>query len=435
MNPRLGQLPMVLRREYFGGVMFDPADATFIELDAEGYALLRDFARDPGMALDQSAEVLLAQVREQLVSLDGRRIRVVEADSVEQSTSPPVLSAPSLVDFQITDQCHLDCPHCYASSTPEGGHAELEDIYLALEQVAEAGAFQVAIGGGEPLLHPHLEALLQRCHQLGLVPNLTTSGLHLDAERLRIIGEYCGAVGLSLEGVGEDYAAYRKSGFRRFEKNLALLLGHGIPCVLQVTLNTDTFARLDSITDYLKRQQGIYGVIFLAYKAVGRGRDFSQTLAALPHYEVNSRIERAFGELSEFTRVGFDCCLTPGVTGSGNAFDAHAARYLEGCSALRSSIGLLPNLDVLPCTFTPQHAVGNLREQKLGDIWHNLNTQRFRSDMAGRAEGNASCSSCAKHSYCLGGCPVYELVNCSSDYLAANGRGSSEQVKMQSDFS
>jgi hypothetical protein len=30
---RLARLPLVLRPEHFGGVLFDPADATFLELD------------------------------------------------------------------------------------------------------------------------------------------------------------------------------------------------------------------------------------------------------------------------------------------------------------------------------------------------------------------------------------------------------------------
>lgn len=420
MSPssNLARLPLVLRPESFGGVLFDPADATFIELDPEGFAVLAAYAEDPARPLEEDAVRLLDEVRANLGRLDGRAIRRVAIDAPAEPTRVPVLSAPSLVDFQITDQCHLGCPHCYAGSTPEGGHAAVADIELALGQIAEVGAFQVAIGGGEPLLHPHLERILERCHQLGLVPNLTTSGLHLGERNLVLIEQYCGAVGLSLEGVGEDFGRYRASGFERFQQSLARLLGRGIPTVLQVTLDADTFSRLDAITDFCRRQEGIYGVIFLAFKPVGRGTGFGTPLATLAPALVHERLQETFFTLAEVTRVGFDCCLTPGVTGTGNQFDAHVARYLEGCSALRSSIGLLPNLDVLPCTFTPGHAVGNLREQHLRDIWTGLATVRFRAHMAERAQRNASCSTCSKYGYCLGGCPVMDLVNCSRDYLA-----------------
>lgn len=414
---RLAELPLVLRAESFGGVLFDPADATFLELDHEGFDLICDYADQPQRQRPDAEKVFLDQVASNLTRFGGRSIRRVSGSQSQDSVGVPVLSAPSLVDFQITDRCHLDCPHCYASSTSKGEHGAIEDIYFALDQIAEVGAYQVALGGGEPLLHPALEKILQRCHRLGIVPNVTTSGLHLGERNVGLLKEYCGAVGLSLEGVDADFARYRKTGFGRFQQALGRLLARGVPTVLQVTLSVETFSELDRIRDFCRRQEGIYGVIFLAFKPVGRGIGFGRPLSELDPTLVHEKLQETFFVLSETTRVGFDCCLTPAVTGTGSAFDAHAAGYLEGCSALRSSIGLLPNLDVLPCTFTAGHAVGNLRRNHLREIWAGLATVDFRKRMAEQAQRNLSCSSCAKYGYCLGGCPVMDLVNCSRDYL------------------
>ena len=416
---KLAHLPLILRAEHFGGVLFDPADATFLELDHDGFRALWSYAEGPRSAPDGATADFLDEVRANVTQLDGRPIRRVPQELPPAPAPVQTLAPPSLVDFQITERCHLGCPHCYADSIPGGGHASLDDIELALEQIADIGTYQVALGGGEPLLHPDLPHILARCHELGIVPNLTTSGHGLDEPTLDLLQTYCGAVGLSLEGVGDDFDHYRITGFVRFQRTLDRLLERRIPTVLQITLSTDTFARLDTIIDFCRAQPGLYGVIFLAFKPVGRGARFGRPLADLPGREVNERLQQAFFALAETTRVGFDCCLTPAVTGTGNAFDAHAACYLEGCSALRSSIGLLPSLDVLPCTFTPGHSVGNLRRRHLRDIWRGLATAGFRRDMAGRAAANQACSSCAKHSYCLGGCPVMDLVDCSRGYLAA----------------
>ena len=413
----LAALPLLLRAERFGGVLFDPADATFVELDGPGFGVLQGYADTRRPPADPSAAALLDAVAAEVSRLEDRAIRIVDAGLSTPDAPVPTLTAPSLVDFQITEQCHLGCPHCYAASTPEGAHARLEDIELALAQIADVGAFQVALGGGEPLLHPGLERVLARCHALGIVPNLTTSGLHLSEGNLDLLAHYCGAVGLSLEGVGEDFDRCRVSGFTRFERVLDKLLARDIRVVLQVTLDARSFEQLDAIAAFCRSVHGLYGVIFLAFKPVGRGRGFGTPLAALPHAEVHAKLQRTFFSLAEVTRVGFDCCLTPGVTGTGDAFDVHAAAYLEGCSALRSSIGLQPNLDVLPCTFTPEHVVGNLRNTPLSEIWAGLTTKRFRGHMADRAGDNPRCSDCRKYSYCLGGCPVMDLVNCGRDYL------------------
>lgn len=418
LPPATARLPLVLRRESSGGILFDPDDATFMELDAEAFDTLAAFADDPCAPRTAAAHDLLEDVRANLADGRWRALRRV-ADQTPVADAPvPVLSAPTLVDFQITDKCHMDCPHCYAASTSAGAHGAMADIELALDQIAEVGAFQLAIGGGEPLLHPGLPRILERCRALGIVPNLTTSGLNLNADMLSLLARHCGAVGVSLEGVGDDFDSYRKTGFARFERTVAALQAHRIPTVLQVTLNVETFERLDAIVDYCRRREGLYGVIFLAFKPVGRGAHFGRPLADLPHARVHEGLQKAFETLAEGTRVGFDCCLTPGVTGLGAAYDAHAAEYLEGCSALRTSIGLSPRLDVMPCTFTAEHAVGNLKDKHLADIWRDLTTVGFRDRMAARAQANSQCGSCAKHSYCLGGCPVMNLVNCGRDYLS-----------------
>ena len=412
-------LPLTLRRELFGGILFDPLDATFLELDEEAFAVLARFAHDGMRPEDASAAHFLTEVQETIAGLDGRPFRLVGEEMLIPGAPVPVLSAPTLVDFQITNKCFLDCPHCYADSTGAGAHGAMEDIELALDQIAEVGVFQLAIGGGEPLLHPRIGDILARCHELGIVPNLTTSGLNLNERTLDLLARYCGAVGVSLEGVGEDFDGYRKTGFARFERILAKLREYGVPIVLQVALNVEIFSRLEAITEYCMRQEDLYGVIFLAYKPVGRGALFGETLASLPHRQVHEGLNAAFETLSQVTRVGFDCCLTPAVTGIDAGYDSHAAEYLEGCSALRTSIGLSYTLDVMPCTFTAEHAVGNLKERHLRDIWHSLNSATWRQNMAGHAEANDQCSSCAKHSYCLGGCPVMNLVNCGRDYLGA----------------
>ena len=419
MSTSTSGLPLALRREAFGGILFDPSDATFVELDNDGFDVVADFARTGTPPATPGAAAFLEELRDTLETLDGRDFRLIGLEPLVPAQPVPVLSAPTLVDFQITDKCHLDCPHCYAASTSAGAHGALEDIELALDQIAEVGVFQLAIGGGEPLLHPHIGRILERCHKLGIVPNLTTSGLNLNTTTLDLLSRYCGAVGVSLEGIGQDFNQYRKTGFERFEKTVKKLQDFSIPTVFQVTLNVETFQRLPEITEYCSRQENLYGVIFLAFKPVGRGAQFGQTLGHLPPRQVHEMLDSAFQCLSQATRVGFDCCLTPAVTGLDAGYDSHAAEFLEGCSALRTSLGLSPRLDVMPCTFTARHAVGNLKVQHLREIWHGLNSASFREKMAFKAAKNASCSSCSKYSYCLGGCPVMDLVNCGRNYLGS----------------
>ena len=136
MTTSTAHLPLTLRRESFGGILFDPLDAAFVEVDPEAYGVLAGFAAGRPPA-GEAARQFLVEVADTVTGLDRRAIRVVAAAAAPQGAPVPVLSAPTLVDFQITDKCHLDCPHCYASSTSAGAHGALADIDLALDQLGE----------------------------------------------------------------------------------------------------------------------------------------------------------------------------------------------------------------------------------------------------------------------------------------------------------
>ena len=67
-----------------------------------------------------------------------------------------------LAVLEVTEQCDLGCPICYAASHAGGAHRSLEEIERMLDIVASSkGKVSVVqISGGEPALHPDLFAIL-----------------------------------------------------------------------------------------------------------------------------------------------------------------------------------------------------------------------------------------------------------------------------------
>lgn len=86
-------------------------------------------------------------------------------------------SAPELVDLKITDHCPFGCEFCYQGSTLQGIHADTSNIMSVLSTLAELKVFEVAIGGGEPTLHPDFVKILGYAREMGIVPNFTTRNL------------------------------------------------------------------------------------------------------------------------------------------------------------------------------------------------------------------------------------------------------------------
>jgi len=81
------------------------------------------------------------------------------------------------VDVKITDFCPFDCSYCYMDSTKEGKHVSKQWLDSLCHALGEAQIFEVAIGGGEPTLHPEFPRLLERFRSNGIVPNFTTKNL------------------------------------------------------------------------------------------------------------------------------------------------------------------------------------------------------------------------------------------------------------------
>src|SRR6267143_1858949 len=64
-----------------------------------------------------------------------------------------------------------------APSAAPGAALSLEEAKRILDELAAMGVFHVALGGGEALELDYLFAVAEHAHRVGIVPNLTTSGL------------------------------------------------------------------------------------------------------------------------------------------------------------------------------------------------------------------------------------------------------------------
>jgi sulfatase maturation enzyme AslB (radical SAM superfamily) len=97
------------------------------------------------------------------------------------------LKYPEFYDVKITSKCNSLCPHCYQDSTPDKDNfPNLLDNFVSYfgKMDENQKPYQIAIGGGEPTLHPDFLHLLETSHKLGIVPNYTTNGMFVD-DKLR----------------------------------------------------------------------------------------------------------------------------------------------------------------------------------------------------------------------------------------------------------
>tara|TARA_R110000782_G_scaffold73615_12_gene147324 strand:+ start:229 stop:1398 length:1170 start_codon:yes stop_codon:yes gene_type:complete len=88
---------------------------------------------------------------------------------------------------ELTYRCPLQCPYCSNPLEIAKYQNELstEDWVRVMQQARKMGAAQIGFSGGEPLVRPDLEELIQEARHLGFYTNLITSGVGMDEARIK----------------------------------------------------------------------------------------------------------------------------------------------------------------------------------------------------------------------------------------------------------
>ncbi|HKD07576.1 MAG TPA: radical SAM protein [Bryobacteraceae bacterium] len=91
---------------------------------------------------------------------------------------------PILAQIIPVRRCNLDCAYCNEYdkvSTP----VPIDSMLRRVDKLADLGCSIITLSGGEPTLHPDLDAIIARIHQRGAISTLITNGLLLTRERIR----------------------------------------------------------------------------------------------------------------------------------------------------------------------------------------------------------------------------------------------------------
>lgn len=101
---------------------------------------------------------------------DGTKIRETEEDDF-------IPDFAENMDIKITNKCNLNCPFCHEGSYQAGKHADImhEKFIDTLHPYQE-----VALGGGNVLVHPNLIPFLQKLKDMNVIANITVNQVHFE---------------------------------------------------------------------------------------------------------------------------------------------------------------------------------------------------------------------------------------------------------------
>lgn len=165
---------------------------------------------------------------------------------------PASLSGPRWLLAELTYACPLQCPYCsnpvdYAERKAELSTNQWLDV---LRQARLLGAVQLGFSGGEPLARHDLEILIGEARKLGYYTNLITSGVGMNAERVRRLRE------VGLDHIQLSFQADERTvndfmaGTATFEHKLAMareVKANGFPMVLCFVLHRQNIDRVEEM--------------------------------------------------------------------------------------------------------------------------------------------------------------------------------------------
>lgn len=194
-------------------------------------------------------------------------------------------SSASPLEFlwlELTNQCNLQCVHCYANSSPKADKSSLttEEYKHIINEAFELGCRQLQLIGGEPTLNPALEPLVKFSALKGYTYiEVFTNLTRLSDQLINIFLENKVRVATSVyaDNPKEHDVVTRRSGsFRKTVDNVKKLINAGVPVRAGVIEMEENKGTVEDTVHFLKNL-GIHHVGTDRVRGFGRGNGGEET--------------------------------------------------------------------------------------------------------------------------------------------------------------
>lgn len=297
--------------------------------------------------------------------------------------------------FELTYRCNLRCRQCYIvpENRKELGYDEITGI---LDQLAAANTLFLTLTGGEIMMRGDFLDIARYAKNKGFALKLFSNGTLIDeAAAARIAEIHPISVGISIYGAEDETHEYytREPGsFQRSIQSLRYLRESGVKTVMKILVMKRNAAQMTAMLDLARK------------------------LDAIPQADVNIAPKNN-GDIGPLAHRISDDQLYNFYYNETRKDDTNTQHRYNAdsimCRAARDVCAISPYGDVYPCVSLPL-TLGNLRENRFGDIWQGEKAEIFRGY---RFKDLRDCQGCIDMDHCLK-CWGFALLE-AGDLLAA----------------
>lgn len=346
--------------------------------------------------------------------------KIFKPVSNRQSLPPDCLSSPSKVYFEITRRCNLKCKYCYNNShinfAKELGK---EQIFKLIDELYNAGTFEIRLTGGEPTLHPDFFEIVQYISDKGFFLSLGTNGVWPDDTIQQIIKTNIKTIIISLDGT-ETYND-RSRGMGTFKAIVSTIKKLKTLSTANLKINSvlckENKHQIDEIIA-LSDSLGIDGVNFAPLRISGRATDgiYGTPLTAMEMYSVVTKITELRKHCKVKIQTYFDIIESPTLS---EKFPSSIINN-KSCAAGIEVAAISPFGEIYGCVVSPANELedspakrlftaGSILEGSFTDIW--LDSSRWDIYRNMNINKSKKCLQCSHYSKnCFGNCVVDSYV-------------------------
>ncbi|MCM1567425.1 MAG: SynChlorMet cassette radical SAM/SPASM protein ScmF [Dehalobacter sp.] len=316
------------------------------------------------------------------------------------------------VYFYLTEGCNLRCCHCWIKPKYQTGshiypYLPLDLFHSIIKQAIPIGLVSVKLTGGEPLLHPNIDKILEFIRLKNVKLGVETNAVLCTPEIARLMASCRNpSVSVSLDGaIKETHEWVRgvEGCFNNAIQGIKNLTDAGIKPHITMSIMRHNKNEIEDVVR-LAESLGASSVKFNIVQPLERGKVMHERNQALTIEEYINLGEWVELTLAKSTKIKLIYSHPVAFKPLGKML----CRNGDGCHVcgIKGTIGVLADGSYSLCGMgekVPELVLGNAREGRLEDVWkHSQILGQVREGIPDSLEG--ICGECIVKRLCGGGC-------------------------------
>ena len=377
-------------------IIRNKCDGREITVDEAGYSIIQAIGYTPQTMTEIMQKVITlydnAEEEEVLTDLADFIEFLSKAEFINQ-----VQETLDKLQINLTEKCNERCIHCYIPEEKriKGEVLEYKLIQRIINEFSEMGGKEIVLSGGEALLHPDLDRIIEHAASKGCSISILSNLSLLTVRLVETLKKHLVDVQTSLYSTNEnihDAITGRRGSCRKTKDAIQALRQEGIPvtisCIVMRTNKDDFLGVLDFGAST--------GAIVQCNCGLNMDLDFNNKNISnrLTEEEVRDFYRSLFGYQRKNGNKTFSL-RTHNISSMISDLGWHLKQF--PCSEIHRSCSVNGNGDVCPCG-SFDYSLGNIKSESLSQIWNGAIAESGIFKLLNEDMG--ICGSCKDYEFC-----------------------------------